>query len=73
MKNKWLWITLSVVLVLVLLVGTAFVFLRIGMMRRISTVTTSSEIMTENCVQVTVSEDGEIVKRSCEMLEGSEG
>ena len=73
MKNKWLWITLSVVLVLALLVGTAFVFLRIGLMRRISTVATSSEIMTDNCVQVTVSEDGKIVKGSCEMLEDSEG
>ena len=73
MKNKWLWITLSVLLVLGLLVGTAFVFLRIGMMRSIASVTTSTGTLPEGCVQLQVSENGEIVKGTCEMLESGEG
>ena len=73
MKNKWLWITLSVLLVLGLLVGTAFVFLRIGMMRSVATVTTGTAPLTEGCVQVQVSENGEIVESSCAMLESGEG
>lgn len=71
MKNKWLWITLTVLLVLGLLVGTAFVFLRIGMMRSIARVTTSTGILPEGCVQLQVSEDGEIVKGTCELPEGT--
>ena len=73
MKLKWLWITLSVLLVLGLLVGTAFLFLRIGMMRSVATVTTGTAPLTEGCVQVQVSENGEIVKGTCEMLESGEG
>ena len=70
MKNKWLWITLSVILVVGLLVGTAFVFLRIGMMRSVANVTTATGTLTEGCVQLQVSEGGEIVKTACELPEG---
>jgi len=71
MKNKWLWITLSVLLVLVLLAGTAFIFLRIGMMRAAVRVTSDTAPLTEGCVQLQVSENGEIVKTACELPEGT--
>ena len=70
MKNKWLWITLSVILVLGLLVGTAFVFLNIGRMWGAARVTTGEGVLTEGCVQLQVSEGGEIVKTACELPEG---
>ena len=73
MKKKWLWITLSVLLVLGLLAGTAFVFLRIGMMRSAATVTSTTALLPEGCVQLQVTENGEIVKGTCEMLESGEG
>jgi hypothetical protein len=61
MKNKWLWITLSVVLVLVLLAGTAFIFLRIGMMRSVATVTTGTAPLTEGCCELSESGEGPIL------------
>ena len=73
MKKKWLWITLSVVLVLGLLAGTAFVFLRIGMMRSVTNVVAGTGTLTEGCVQLQVTENGEIVKGTCAMLESGEG
>jgi TRAP-type mannitol/chloroaromatic compound transport system permease small subunit len=32
MKNKWIWITLTVIGVLIVLIGVAFIFHRIGFM-----------------------------------------
>lgn len=61
MKNKWLWITLSVVLVLGLLVGTAFIFLNIGRMWGAARVTTGEGTLPEGCVQLSESGEGPIL------------
>jgi len=60
MKNKWLWITLSVLAVVVLLVTASFVFFRIGLMLGSNRVVSEITVPTEGGLEeITPEESGE--------------